>query len=460
MAFQGIDRSALGTGDVYNAALCDDIEANGQEIRTKRLRKGCCQWDVRDLPRLTGSYGYSGDGVQQRTLLPFLWERTSTAVTGIKVRVYHSVITPGDVVLGVVILPWGESALPRVFPANDVSSGTIATTSLASTSLTRSNIPQDWGQDLVIFLTILGTEAGSAASWVDVSSYKWDKMYFTCDMTGASPISTDTIPQYVLTTVEKGTGDDWTTGDIPPPRQLIRTEDAAQDYGVVWPPFANASDGTLNHEFYLDAIASIDLYAIEIEEVTLATLPGPGSALNPGQIDSAQVARGAHLAKIYGCNDCHGENFAGSAGGRQFFGGTAQQAPPSRAVLDDRAKHRAVLCWRLTPLCESRRQLGCAERLSCPGAVGDYVRRTPRQTLRFGRAALRAESLSDRRRRSEHRHRRDLRRPSDEYDHNEFHRRTDVGFGRLRQSLCDAATPARAFEPVTAPFAFVARLLA
>lgn len=27
--------------------------------------------------------------------------------------------------------------------------------------------------------------------------------------------------------------------------------------------------------------------------------------------DSAQLARGAHLANIYGCNDCHGANFAG-----------------------------------------------------------------------------------------------------------------------------------------------------
>lgn len=39
--------------------------------------------------------------------------------------------------------------------------------------------------------------------------------------------------------------------------------------------------------------------------------------------DSAQVARGAHLANIYGCNDCHGENFAGNV---------MEDAPPFRIV--------------------------------------------------------------------------------------------------------------------------------
>lgn len=39
--------------------------------------------------------------------------------------------------------------------------------------------------------------------------------------------------------------------------------------------------------------------------------------------DSAQVVRGAHLANIYGCNDCHGENFAGNV---------MEDAPPFRIV--------------------------------------------------------------------------------------------------------------------------------
>ena len=39
--------------------------------------------------------------------------------------------------------------------------------------------------------------------------------------------------------------------------------------------------------------------------------------------DSAQVARGAHLASIYGCGDCHGENLAGSV---------VEDAPPFRIV--------------------------------------------------------------------------------------------------------------------------------
>ena len=42
--------------------------------------------------------------------------------------------------------------------------------------------------------------------------------------------------------------------------------------------------------------------------------------------DSAQLARGAHLATIYGCQDCHGENFAGKV---------IEDVPPFRVVASN-----------------------------------------------------------------------------------------------------------------------------
>ena len=301
--YRQLDQSASGSDQPYHTGLAQRVRTNTIEARRNRLRRAAVCYDVRDLPRIGGTFSYTHDNILVRLILPIMWRLSSRDIGNLSIKVHHDP-AGGDVKVGCVNVPLGSALLPGFIlddPSNvdwgdeNTTSGAKVTTELGPVGV-HPNVGEDrW---LMIFITFLSELAGSPAR-NDGASYpsppsaldRWRETKIILDDDTPHTLTSENEPRAIgFQDTAKTT--DWPDNLLAPPRQSLLIDDSSTEKGIyVYPPYLQAyNPGSANVAVFYDNFSYTDLYSVSIEETSMKGIPGT-SAFNAGKAASTDFHR-------------------------------------------------------------------------------------------------------------------------------------------------------------------------